>query len=115
MAKRLGSVSDPLWYMDAVIYELHVRAFKDSNADGIGDLPGLIQKMDYLQDLGVTCLWLLPFFPSPLKDDGYDISDYLNCSGMLNSQLSSASPTGLHWRPTASFGLNFSKEPSLRR
>ena len=68
MAKRLGSAADPLWYKDAIIYELHVRAFKDSNADGIGDFPGLIQKMDYLQDLGVTCLWLLPFFPSPLKE-----------------------------------------------
>jgi maltose alpha-D-glucosyltransferase / alpha-amylase len=76
--KKPGSSPDPLWYKDAIIYELHVRAFKDSNADGIGDFPGLIQKMDYLQDLGVTCLWLLPFFPSPLKDDGYDISDYLN-------------------------------------
>src|SRR6202521_3711473 len=76
MAKRLGSAVDPLWYKDAVIYELHVRAFKDSNADGIGDFPGLIQKMDYLQDLGITCLWVLPFFPSPLRDDGYDIADY---------------------------------------
>ena len=78
MAKHPGSAADPLWYKDAVIYELHVRAFKDSNGDGIGDLPGLIQKLDYLQDLGVTCLWLLPFFPSPLKDDGYDIADYMN-------------------------------------
>jgi maltose alpha-D-glucosyltransferase / alpha-amylase len=78
MAKRPGSVSDPLWYKDAIIYELHVRAFKDSNGDGIGDFQGLLQKMDYLQDLGITCLWLLPFFPSPLKDDGYDISDYMN-------------------------------------
>jgi maltose alpha-D-glucosyltransferase/alpha-amylase len=76
MAKRPSSASDPLWYKDAIIYELHVRAFKDSNGDGIGDFPGLIQKLDYLQDLGVTCLWLLPFFSSPLKDDGYDISDY---------------------------------------
>jgi maltose alpha-D-glucosyltransferase/alpha-amylase len=73
-----GSASDPLWYKDAILYELHVRAFFDSNNDGIGDFPGLIQKLDYLQDLGVTCLWLLPFFPSPLKDDGYDISDYLS-------------------------------------
>src|SRR5271166_3421578 len=63
MAKRPGSASDPLWYKDAIIYELHVRAFKDSNGDGIGDFPGLIQKLDYLQDLGVTCLWLLPFSP----------------------------------------------------
>jgi maltose alpha-D-glucosyltransferase/alpha-amylase len=78
MAKRAGSAGDPLWYQNAIIYELHVRAFKDSNADGFGDFPGLIQKLDYLQDLGVTCLWLLPFFSSPLKDDGYDISDYLN-------------------------------------
>ena len=85
MAKRLGSAADPLWYKDAVIYELHVRAFYDSNADGIGDFPGLIQKLDYLQDLGVTCLWLLPFFPSPLKDDGYDISDYLNVHPMYGT------------------------------
>ncbi len=74
--KKVGSATDPLWYKDAVIYEIHVRAFADSNADGIGDLQGLISKLDYLQDLGVTCLWLLPFFPSPLRDDGYDISDY---------------------------------------
>jgi maltose alpha-D-glucosyltransferase/alpha-amylase len=85
MAKQLGSAGDPLWYKDAIIYELHVRAFKDSNGDGIGDFPGLIQKMDYLQDLGVTCLWLLPFFPSPLKDDGYDIADYLNVHPMYGT------------------------------
>jgi maltose alpha-D-glucosyltransferase / alpha-amylase len=78
MTKRPGSAADPLWYKDAIIYELHVRAFKDSNADGIGDFQGLVQEMDYLQNLGVTCLWLLPFFPSPLRDDGYDISDYMN-------------------------------------
>jgi len=64
------------WYQDAVIYQLHVRAFADSNGDGIGDFRGLIQKLDYLRDLGVTTLWLLPFYPSPLKDDGYDIADY---------------------------------------
>jgi maltose alpha-D-glucosyltransferase / alpha-amylase len=85
MAKRPGSAGDPLWYKDAVIYELHVRAFKDSNGDGIGDFPGLLQKLDYLQDLGVTCLWLLPFFPSPLKDDGYDISDYMNVHSMYGT------------------------------
>ena len=68
--------SDPSWYKDAIIYELHVKAFCDSNDDGIGDFPGLIQKLDYLQDLGVTCIWLLPFYPSPLRDDGYDISNY---------------------------------------
>ena len=83
--KLQGSAGDPLWYKDAIIYELHVRAFKDSNADGIGDFPGLIQKMDYLQELGVTCLWLLPFFPSPLKDDGYDIADYLNVHPMYGT------------------------------
>jgi maltose alpha-D-glucosyltransferase/alpha-amylase len=64
------------WYKDAVIYELHVRAFQDSDGDGIGDLAGLITRLDYLQDLGATALWLLPFYPSPLRDDGYDISDY---------------------------------------
>ena len=76
--KTSGSASDPLWFKDAIIYELHVRAFFDSNNDGNGDFQGLTQRLDYLQDLGVTCIWLLPFFPSPLKDDGYDISDYLN-------------------------------------
>jgi maltose alpha-D-glucosyltransferase/alpha-amylase len=68
--------SDPFWYKDAIIYEVHVRAFLDSNGDGIGDFRGLAQKLDYLQDLGVTAIWLLPFYPSPLKDDGYDIADY---------------------------------------
>jgi maltose alpha-D-glucosyltransferase/alpha-amylase len=67
---------DPLWYKDAIIYELHVRAFFDSNGDGIGDFPGLTQKLDYLEDLGITAVWLLPFYPSPLRDDGYDIADY---------------------------------------
>jgi maltose alpha-D-glucosyltransferase/alpha-amylase len=69
-------VDDPEWYKDAVIYELRVRSFFDSNDDGIGDLAGLTAKLDYLSDLGVTALWLLPFYPSPLRDDGYDISDY---------------------------------------
>ncbi len=67
---------DPLWFKDAIIYELHVRAFADSDEDGIGDFRGLIDKLDYLEDLGITALWLLPFYPSPLKDDGYDISDF---------------------------------------
>jgi maltose alpha-D-glucosyltransferase/alpha-amylase len=80
-----GSATDPLWYKDAVIYELHVRAFHDSNNDGIGDFPGLLQKLDYIQDLGVTCIWLLPFFPSPLRDDGYDISDYMNIHPMYGT------------------------------
>jgi maltose alpha-D-glucosyltransferase/alpha-amylase len=85
--KKLGSASDPLWYKDAIIYEIHVRAFADSNNDGIGDFQGLIGKLDYLQDLGVTCLWLLPFFPSPLRDDGYDIMNYVDVNpsyGTLN-------------------------------
>ena len=71
-----GSAQDPLWYKDAVIYELHVRTFADGNDDGTGDFRGLISKLDYLAELGVTCIWLLPFFPSPLRDDGYDIADY---------------------------------------
>ncbi|MGH2460591.1 MAG: maltose alpha-D-glucosyltransferase [Chloroflexota bacterium] len=75
-ADRRVTGADPLWYKDAIIYELHVRAFQDSNGDGIGDFRGLTEKLDYLQDLGVTALWLLPFYPSPLKDDGYDIADY---------------------------------------
>ncbi len=70
--------NDPQWYKDAVIYEVHVRAFCDGNGDGIGDFVGLTEKLDYLQDLGVTALWLLPFYPSPLRDDGYDIADYMN-------------------------------------
>ncbi|PLX25841.1 MAG: maltose alpha-D-glucosyltransferase [Salinivirgaceae bacterium] len=65
-----------LWYKDAIIYELHIKAFMDSNGDGIGDFAGLLSRLDYLEDLGVTVIWLLPFYPSPLKDDGYDIADY---------------------------------------
>ncbi|MGH8588302.1 MAG: alpha-amylase family glycosyl hydrolase, partial [Gammaproteobacteria bacterium] len=68
--------NDPLWYQDAIIYELHVKAFFDGNNDGIGDFRGLTQKLDYIHDLGVNTIWLLPFYPSPLKDDGYDIADY---------------------------------------
>ena len=71
-------VDQALWYKDAVIYQLHVKAFFDSNNDGIGDFKGLTSKLDYIQELGVNGLWLLPFYPSPLKDDGYDISDYHN-------------------------------------
>ncbi len=70
--------TDSLWYKDAVIYQSHVRAFLDSNNDGIGDFSGLTQKLDYLQALGINTLWLLPFYPSPLRDDGYDIADYEN-------------------------------------
>jgi maltose alpha-D-glucosyltransferase/alpha-amylase len=68
--------ADPLWYKDAVFYQLHVKSFADSNGDGIGDFPGLTSKLDHLASLGVDCLWLQPMYPSPFKDDGYDISDY---------------------------------------
>ena len=74
----MESSREPLWYKDVVVYQLHVKAFFDSNDDGIGDFAGLTAKLDYLQDLGVTALWLLPFYPSPLRDDGYDIADYRN-------------------------------------
>jgi maltose alpha-D-glucosyltransferase/alpha-amylase len=67
---------DALWYKDAVVYQLHVKAFADSDDDGVGDFVGLTRRLDYLQDLGVTAVWLLPFYPSPLRDDGYDIADY---------------------------------------
>src|SRR5437868_7145954 len=67
-----------LWFKEAIIYQVHVRAFRDSNNDGIGDFRGLTERLDYIQDLGVTAVWLQPFFPSPLKDDGYDIADYMN-------------------------------------
>ena len=72
----LGLDPDPLWYKDAIIYEVHARAFYDSDDDGMGDFRGLSAKLDYLRDLGVTAVWLLPFFPSPWRDDGYDISEY---------------------------------------
>jgi maltose alpha-D-glucosyltransferase / alpha-amylase len=74
----LTTNTDPLWYKDAVFYQIHVRAFHDSNADGHGDIKGLTQKLNYLQELGVDCIWLMPIYPSPLKDDGYDIADYYN-------------------------------------
>ena len=67
-----------LWYKNAIFYELHIRAFADSNGDGKGDLLGVVSKLDYLQSLGVDCIWLLPMFPSPLKDDGYDVADYFD-------------------------------------
>lgn len=76
MAIKQKETKDNLWYKDAIIYELHIKAFRDSNKDGIGDFKGLMEKLDYLQELGVTAIWVLPFYPSPLKDDGYDIADY---------------------------------------
>ncbi len=79
MLNKARSVNrEPLWYKDAIIYELHIKAFKDNNSDGIGDFEGLLEKLDYIEDLGVTTIWLLPFYPSPFRDDGYDISDYFN-------------------------------------
>jgi len=77
MDMAASALNDQLhWYKDAIIYELHIKAFRDSNRDGIGDFKGLMEKLDYLQELGVTAIWLLPFYPSPLRDDGYDIADY---------------------------------------
>jgi maltose alpha-D-glucosyltransferase/alpha-amylase len=79
MAKKPKSaafIKDPLWYKDAVIYQVHVKSFFDSNNDGIGDFPGLISKLDYIAELGVNTIWLLPFYPSPRRDDGYDIAEY---------------------------------------
>jgi maltose alpha-D-glucosyltransferase/alpha-amylase len=67
--------ADPLWYKDAVFYEVHVKAFRDSDANGMGDFRGLLSKLDHIVSLGVDCLWLLPMYPSPFRDDGYDISD----------------------------------------
>ncbi|WP_297817392.1 maltose alpha-D-glucosyltransferase [Segetibacter sp.] len=78
MANHSTADDKLLWYKDAIIYELHIKAFSDGNGDGIGDFQGLMTKLDYLQDLGVTAIWVLPFYPSPLKDDGYDIADYYN-------------------------------------
>lgn len=78
MKKEVYLEDDPLWYKDAIIYELHLKAFYDSNDDGIGDFKGLTEKLDYLEGLGITAIWLLPFYPSPLKDDGYDIADYFD-------------------------------------
>ena len=74
MAKRkrtLPVMADPLWYRDAVIYQLHVKSFYDSNNDGVGDFPGLLQKLNYIKSLGVNAIWLLPFYPSPRRDDGF--------------------------------------------
>ncbi|MGI4731657.1 MAG: maltose alpha-D-glucosyltransferase [Janthinobacterium lividum] len=73
-------MSDPLWYKDAVIYQLHVKSFADANGDGIGDFAGLMSRLDYIADLGVTAIWLLPFYPSPRRDDGYDIAEYEDVS-----------------------------------
>ena len=83
--QRMQLDNGPLWYKDAIIYELHVRSFYDSVDDGVGDFHGLTQKLDYLQDLGITAVWVLPFCPSPLKDDGYDMSDYTDVHPLYGS------------------------------
>ena len=75
---EIDTSDDPTWYRDAVIYQLNVKAFFDSNADGVGDFKGVTSKLDYVKDLGVNAIWLLPFYPSPLRDDGYDVADYRN-------------------------------------
>jgi maltose alpha-D-glucosyltransferase/alpha-amylase len=77
-ARKTKNDKEIYWYKDAIIYELHIKAFHDGNGDGIGDFQGIIEKLDYLVDLGITTIWVLPFYPSPLKDDGYDIADYYN-------------------------------------
>src|SRR5215510_3584310 len=76
---------DPLWYKDAIIYELHVKTFCDSDGNGMGDFRGLMEKLDYLQELGITAIWLLPFYPSPLRDDGYDIADYFDVNPIFGT------------------------------
>jgi maltose alpha-D-glucosyltransferase/alpha-amylase len=76
----------PHWYKDAIVYQLHVKAFFDSNDDGIGDFPGLTDRLDYIQELGVNTIWLLPFYPSPLRDDGYDVADYANVNPMYGTR-----------------------------
>ena len=82
---RAGLGGEPFWYKSGVIYEVHVRAFYDANGDGTGDFRGLTEKLDYLKELGVTAIWLLPFYPSPLKDDGYDIADYCDVHPMYGT------------------------------
>ncbi|HMA30238.1 MAG TPA: maltose alpha-D-glucosyltransferase, partial [Casimicrobiaceae bacterium] len=86
VAPDRAPAADPHWYKDAIVYQLHVKAFFDSNDDGIGDLKGLTSKLDYVRDLGVNTLWLLPFYPSPLKDDGYDVADYRNVHPQYGSR-----------------------------
>ena len=91
-APPAGAWGDPDWFKRAVFYEVLVRGFADSNDDGVGDFPGLIEHLDYLRWLGVDCLWLLPFYASPLRDGGYDITDYHPCS-----------PPTAPWRTCASW------------
>lgn len=85
MSEKTKVNSDPSWYKDAVIYQIHVKTFFDSNGDGIGDFKGLIRKLDYIKSLGVDCIWILPFYPSPLKDDGFDVAGYLDVNSMYGN------------------------------
>lgn len=80
------NLNDSLWYKDSIIYQLHIKSFYDSNADGFGDIRGLIEKLDYIQDLGVDTIWMLPFYPSPMRDDGYDIADYESINPVYGSE-----------------------------
>src|SRR3954447_16030370 len=82
----ISLAGDPAWYKDAIIYQLHIKAFYDSNDDGIGDFRGLTEKLDYIRDLGVNTIWLLPFYPSPLRDDGYDVADYRNVNPLYGTR-----------------------------
>src|SRR5689334_6085660 len=81
----MTEVNQAEWYKDAIIYQIHLRSFYDSNDDGIGDFKGLIQKLDYIEFLGVNTIWLLPFYPSPLKDEGYDIADYMSINSIYGT------------------------------
>ena len=85
-SQTAATADDPLWYKDAIIYQVHVKSFFDSNNDGIGDFNGLIRKLDYIRDLGVSAIWLLPFYPSPMRDDGYDIADYRNINPVYGNR-----------------------------
>ena len=78
-------MNQTLWYKDAVFYQISVRAFKDSNGDGYGDIHGLTEKLEYIHELGIDCIWLMPIYPSPLRDDGYDIADYYNIAEMYGT------------------------------
>lgn len=85
MTQSVDAQDDPLWYKDVIVYQLHVKTFYDSNGDGYGDFAGLIEKLDYIEQLGVNCIWILPFYPSPLRDDGYDIADYVSINPLYGT------------------------------
>jgi hypothetical protein len=103
--------SDPLWYMDAIIYQTHVKRFFDTDGNGGGDFRGLTQKLDYIRDLGVNAIWLLPFYPSPMRDDGYDIADYRNI--VILFEIRMLRPCGYYYMtiPTAHHGFALTALP----